>query len=272
MAAEACFALSGGASKYLTGSLPALQIAWIRFAVFAAVVLGLIAWRRDWSVFRSQCPGPQAVRCLGIAGATVFFILALKRLPLAETSALFFVSPLLIVLAARIVLNETIGLARYIAVGAGFVGALLVIRPGPQGLGVDAFLPLLAAICWAVAIIATRWTGSRDRPLTGVLYAALVGLAVTTACLPLGWVQPDATQLTFGFATGIAAAAGQWLIILAYQRASASSLAPFNYVQLMWSALIGYVFFASVPDGWAIVGAVVIVLSGAFAASGGRAS
>ncbi|CAH1652687.1 MAG: DMT family transporter [Chelatococcus sp.] len=270
MAAEACFAVSGGVSKYLTGALPPLQIAWIRFAVFAAVVMGVIVSRRDWSALRSQCLGPQIVRCLGIVGATVFFILALKRLPLAETSALFFVSPLLIVLAARVVLGEAMNATRYIAVGSGFAGALLVIKPGSHGLGLDAILPLLAAVSWAVAIIATRWTGSRERPLTGVLYAALVGLAVTTAFLPTAWVPPDTPQLMFGIATGLAAAAGQWFIVLAYQRASASSLAPLNYVQLIWSALVGYVFFASVPDNWAIVGAVVIVLSGFFAIRKGR--
>ncbi|CAH1690117.1 Threonine/homoserine efflux transporter RhtA [Hyphomicrobiales bacterium] len=270
MAAEACFAISGGVSKHLTGALPPLQIAWIRFVVFAAVVMGVIVWRRDWSALKSQCLGMQVVRCLGIVGATIFFILSLKRLPLAETSALFFVSPLLIVLAARIALNEAMNTARYIAVGAGFAGALLVIQPGSHGLGLDALLPLLAAVSWAAAIIATRWTGSRERPLTGVLYAALVGLAVTTAFLPIAWEPLNTPQLIFGVATGVAAAAGQWFIVLAYQRASASSLAPLNYVQLIWSALVGYVFFASVPDNWAIVGAVVIVLSGFFAIREGK--
>ncbi|MBS7700216.1 MAG: DMT family transporter [Chelatococcus sp.] len=167
MASEACFAVSGGVSKYLTGALPPLQIAWIRFVVFAAVVIGTIVWRRDWSALKSQCLGPQFLRCLGIVGATVFFILSLKRLPLAETSALFFVSPLLIILAARMVLGEAMNTTRYIAVGSGFAGALLVIKPGSHGLGLDAMLPLSAALSWAVAIVATRWTGSRERPLTG---------------------------------------------------------------------------------------------------------
>ncbi|MBS7700217.1 MULTISPECIES: hypothetical protein [unclassified Chelatococcus] len=88
---------------------------------------------------------------------------------------------------------------------------------------------------------------------------------MTTAFLPIFWEPPTTPQLIFGVATGLAAAAGQWFVVLAYQGASASSLAPLNYVQLLWSSLVGYVFFASVPDNWAIVGAVVIILSGYFA-------
>ncbi|CAH1666107.1 Threonine/homoserine efflux transporter RhtA [Hyphomicrobiales bacterium] len=261
------FSIGDGTSKYLTETLPPFQISWMRFGVFAAIVLLIAALRRDWSAFRSRCPHIQLVRGIGIAGSTVLFVTAMSFLPIAEATSISFVSPLLVTALAIPILGEKVGWRRWAAIIVGFIGVVIVVRPGSGHLGLAALLPLSSATCWAIALIATRMTSGRDGALTALIYASCLGFALTTLLLPFGWVQPSLIELLWVGVIGVSTVCAQFLVIAAFHAARVSTLAPIAYTQLLWSGLIGYFVFHQMPDQWAILGAVVIMLSGLYTAS-----
>jgi drug/metabolite transporter (DMT)-like permease len=146
----------------------------------------------------------------------------------------------------------------------GLLGVMIVIRPGGQALDWAALFPLGSAACWAVTIVITRKMGTLDRGETTLLWSASVGWLLLMLMLPFEFVLPTWRQVALGTCLGIAASSGQYLLILAYRRAAASLLAPFSYVQLLFSAALGYIVFGSVPDATAFVGAAVIIASGLY--------
>ncbi|CAH1657455.1 Threonine/homoserine efflux transporter RhtA [Hyphomicrobiales bacterium] len=260
------FSVGDGTSKYLTETLPPFQISWMRFGIFASVVLFITVLRRDWSAFRSRCIPIQLARGIGITGSTVLFVTAMSFLPIAEATSISFVSPLLVTALAIPILGEKVGWRRWAAIVVGFIGVLIVVRPGSGHLGMAALLPLGSAACWAMALIATRMTSGRDGALTALIYASCLGFALTTLLLPFGWVQPSLGDLFWLLIAGGSTVSAHFLVIGAFHAARVSTLAPLAYMQLLWSGLIGYFAFHHMPDQWAIVGAVVIMASGLYTA------
>ena len=261
------FSVGDGASKYLTETLPPFQISWMRFGIFAFIVLVIAALRRDWSAFRSRCIHIQLARGVGITGSTVLFVTAMSYLPIAEATAISFVSPLLVTALAIPILGEKVGWRRWAAIVVGFVGVLIVVQPGSGQLGMAALLPLGSATCWAIALIATRMTSGRDGALTALIYASGLGFLLTTLLLPFGWVQPSLVELGWLVIAGGSTVSAHFLVIGAFHVARVSTLAPLAYMQLLWSGLIGYFAFHHMPDQWAIIGALVIMASGLYTAS-----
>ena len=257
------FSCSDTMSKYLRQSLPAVEIAWLRYVVF--VLFGLyFARRRRFVGLRPKSPPLQILRGVTLLGSSVLFIAGLSSLQMADASAISFVSPAFITAASVLFLREQVGLDRWAATLVGLLGVLIVIRPGTSSLQLAALYPLASAACWAVAMIATRLIGAQDRSETTLLWSAAVGLLLLTLGLPFGFVTPSLGQVGIGLCLGLAASTGQYLLILAYRRATASVLAPFSYTQLLSSGALGYAVFGSVPDGWAFVGAAVIIASGLY--------
>lgn len=199
-----------------------------------------------------------------LVGSAVLFITGLSQLQIAEASAISFVSPAFITALSIPFLGEVVGVRRWAAVLVGLAGVLIVIRPGSGALQAAAVFPVLSAMCWAVAIIVTRWIGTLDLAETTLFWSALVGFLLLTAMLPFGFVPPTLGQIGIGAMVGLSASIGQYLLILAYRRAAASLLAPFSYMQLLSSTLLGYVAFGAVPDGMTFLGAAVIVASGLY--------
>jgi drug/metabolite transporter (DMT)-like permease len=149
---------------------------------------------------------------------------------------------------------------------AGLVGVLVVVRPGTSGFQAASILPLLAALGWASAVVVTRKTSAADDALTTLSYSAVIGVLVLTILLPFVWIEPEWHAVAAGVLIGCAATTGHWLIVVAFRYADASVLAPFTYMQLVWSTGLGVLLFRAIPDLWTITGASVIVVSGLYTA------
>lgn len=266
IAALAFFSCSDAASKLMTATLPAVEVAWLRFCVFTLLMLGVAAFAGGREALRSRRPELQALRALGVMGSSVLFIMGLAFLPMAEATAISFVSPLMVTALSIPILGEVVGWRRWSAVAVGLLGVLIVVRPGTGAFDTAAIFPVLSAASWAVALVVTRKMSGADGPLVALTYAAIVGLLVTSAIAPFEWVNPGWREIGLALVTGGASTIAQWLVVLAFQQARASVLATFSYSQLVWSGLLGFLVFGSVPDGWTLVGAAVIIASGLYTA------
>ena len=264
VAAVAVQSCSEAVAKFMTASLPAVEVAWLRYAVFAAIVVVGTFARGERLALRTPRPDLQILRSVTAVGAAIFFIMALAVLPMAEVTAISFAAPLLVTVFSIPILKEVVGTRRWVAVGTGLIGVLMIVRPGTGGFSPAAIFPLLSAAMWALALVVTRLASLSDRPIVSVTYAALVGLAVTSGIVPFAWRTPDQHTLVLGLAMGIFATAAQFLTVEALGREKASVLAPFFYGSLVWSILFGYVLFNNLPDIWTYVGAAAIIASGLY--------
>jgi drug/metabolite transporter (DMT)-like permease len=266
IAALAFFSCSDAASKLMTATLPAVEVAWLRFCVFTLLMLGVAAFAGGREALRSRRPGLQALRALGVMGSSVLFIMGLAFLPMAEATAINFISPILITALAVLFLREQVGWRRWTAALVGLLGVLIVIRPGTGAFQMAALLPLLAAASWAGTAIVTRLMSGTDQPTTTLTYSALVGLGVLTVMMPFVWVTPTRTEVGLALVMGLLSTAGHGLVVLGYRHASASVVAPFSYVQLIWAGALGFLVFGSLPDQFTFLGASIIVASGLYTA------
>ncbi|QRM32168.1 DMT family transporter [Microvirga sp. VF16] len=271
LAAMAVFSCSDAASKLMTETMSAVEVAWLRYCVFSILMLGMVAFAHRRHVLRSKRPSLQVLRGLGLLGSSVFFIVGLAYMPMAEATAISFVSPMIVTALSIPILGEVVGWRRWSAVGIGLLGVLIVVQPGAGAFDPAAIFPLLSALSWAIAMVVTRKMSNSDSPLVSLLYAALVGLLVTSVLVPFTWEAPGWYEISLGFVTGGAFTVAQWLVVLAFQQARASVLAPLSYSQLVWSGLFGYVIFSNVPDGWTLFGTAIIMGSGLYTAHRERA-
>jgi drug/metabolite transporter (DMT)-like permease len=265
------FSCSDAASKYLTGTLPVLQVSWFRFVVFAIVMVPLAVATQGSAGLRAQQPGLQILRAFGVLGSAVFFVMGLGVLPMAEATTMAFIAPIFVTALSIPFLGETVGVRRWAAVLVGLVGVVIVVRPGLGAFDAAAIYPILSALSWAVTLVITRKTAGADTPVTALTYAALVGFVALSVIVPFEWTPMGWREVMLGAATGITSTVAQGLIVLAYRYASASLLAPFFYSQLVWSVGLGVLVFGNVPDAWTFAGAAVIVGSGLYTAHRERA-
>lgn len=257
---------SDATAKYLARTLPPVEIVWLRYLVFTALVMPLALRGGSLRVLKTTRPGLQVLRGLGMLGSALFFIMAMQHLPLAEAAAISFVSPAFVTVLSILLLGETVGIRRWAALLVGLAGVTIVIRPGADGFQPAVLLPVLTAFCWALGLVATRRMTVQESPLTTMVWSALTGLIVLTALLPLHAAWPTPWEMLLGVFIGLVYTAAQWLLILAYRQGEASVLAPFTYVQLIWSTALGFLVFGAVPDHWTFAGMGVIIASGVYTA------
>lgn len=260
------FAVSDVTAKVLAESLPATGVAWLRYATFVLIVGLFLARNGGLATLRSRHYGLQILRGLGIVGSAFLFTSSLPFLPVADATAIYFISPILIMALSIVFLGETVGWRRWSAAVVGLIGVLIVIRPGTGAFQPAALLTLAGAMSWAAAAIVTRKMGGSDPALTTLTYSALVGFTVLSLALPFSWQTPDARQVLLGVCIGVMSTIGQWLVVLAYRQAKASLIAPYSYTQLISSGLLGYLVFNTLPDQWTITGACIIAASGLYTA------
>lgn len=253
-------------TKHLAATLPAAEIAWMRYATFSCLIVPMIVLTGRASLLRAKRPGLQVLRSLGMIGSTVFFTQGLRYLPVAESTAIYFISPILIMALSIVFLGESVGWRRWIAACVGLTGVLVVIRPGTDAFQATALLPLLGATSWAAGSVVTRKMSGSDHPLTTLAYSAVAGCVLLGLALPFNWVTPTASEIGFALLMGLFFAVGQWFVVMAYQHGNASVIAPFSYVQLIWAGALGYMVFGSVPDRWTVIGACIIAASGLYTA------
>lgn len=252
-------------AKYLSLTLPAIEIAWVRFLVFVGVLVPAMLTTTP-NVFRSTRPGLQAWRGLALLSSSVLFITGLRFLPIAEASATSFVAPIFVTALSIAFLGEKVGIRRWLATIAGLCGVMVIVRPGSSAFHPAAVLPIVSAFGWACTLIITRMISGKDRAITTMAYSATVGFLMLSAVMPLYWVTPNWRDIVLGIGVGLASTAGQWIVVLAFRYADASVLAPFSYVQLVWATILGFLVFGDVPDISTLAGAAIIIGSGLYTA------
>jgi len=253
-------------SKYLSATLPSVEITWIRFVVFAIIMVPAMVPGTAVYSLRTTSVRLQLFRGVALLGSSLFFITGLRYLPIAEASATGFVSPLFVTALSIIFLAENVGVRRWIATATGLFGVLIILRPGTSAFHMAAFLPIVSAFCWAATLIMTRMMSGREHSSTIMTYSSIAGVAILSVLVPFAWVAPTWHDIMFGILVGVASTAGRWIVVLAFRYADASVLAPFSYTQLLWVSILGFLVFGEVPDSWTIVGASFIVASGLYTA------
>jgi drug/metabolite transporter (DMT)-like permease len=253
-------------AKYLSATLPSIEIAWIRFLVFSLIMVPAMLPGSRLFALRTQRPGLQVMRGVALLSSSLFFISGLRFLPIAEASATGFIAPLFVTALSIAFLGEKVGVRRWIATIAGLIGVLIILRPGSSAFHPAAFFPIISALSWAGTLIMTRMMSGRERAITTMTWSAIAGVCVISALVPFVWVTPSWHDILFGIFIGIASTAGQWIVVLAFRYADASVLAPFSYTQLVWVSVLGFFVFGEIPDIWTIAGAAVIVCSGLYTA------
>jgi drug/metabolite transporter (DMT)-like permease len=253
-------------SKYLSATLPSVEIAWIRFLVFALIMLPAMLPGSPLYALPTGRLGLQAMRGTALLLSSLFFISGLRFLPIAEASATSFVSPLFVTALSILFLGESVGVRRWLATAVGLIGVLIILRPGSGAFHAAAFFPIVSALTWACTLIMTRMLSGRERVITTMTYSSLAGVGILSALVPFVWVTPSWHDILFGILVGVASTAGQWIVVLAFRYAGASVLAPFSYSQLVWVSILGFMIFGEVPDVWTVVGAAFIVASGLYTA------
>jgi drug/metabolite transporter (DMT)-like permease len=258
--------ISDVTAKYLSATLPSIEIAWVRFLVFALVMSPAMLPGSPLYALQTGRPGLQVMRGLALLMSSLFFISGLRFLPIAEASATGFVSPLFVTALSIFFLGESVGVRRWLATAVGLIGVLVILRPGSSAFHPAAFFPLVSALCWACALIMTRMLSGTDRAITTMAYSSIAGVCILSALVPLVWVTPSWNDILLGVFIGVASTAGQWIVVLAFRYADASVLAPFSYTQLLWVSILGFFIFGEVPDVWTVTGAIFIVASGLYTA------
>jgi drug/metabolite transporter (DMT)-like permease len=253
-------------AKYLSATLPSIEIAWIRFLVFATIMVPAMAPGTRLYALQSRRPGLQVMRGIALLASSLFFISGLRFLPIAEASATGFIAPLFVTALSIAFLGEKVGVRRWLATITGLIGVLIILRPGTNAFHPAAVFPIVSALAWACTLIMTRMMSGRERAVTTMTYSAITGVCILSALVPLVWVTPSWHDILFGIFIGVASTAGQWIVVLAFRYADASVLAPFSYTQLVWVSILGFFVFGEIPDIWTIGGAAVIVASGLYTA------
>ena len=273
MTAVAIFSVGDLMAKYLTRFYPIALIVWARFAFHLLLVVVVLGPRYGRALVRTTRLGAQTMRGLLLTFGSVFFVSALRYMPLAETTAIAYLAPLLVTLMSVVFLKEKVELARWIAVLCGFIGVLTIIRPGSNVFTWAVLLPVGNATAFASYQILTRRLAGLESPYTSIFYAGLVGTALMSFVLPSVWVPPQsALHAALFVGIGTLGGFGHLILIKAYDHAPASRLAPFSYSQLIWVAAIGFFAFGDFPDAWSLLGIAILVASGIYIASHQRRS
>jgi drug/metabolite transporter (DMT)-like permease len=251
-------------AKDLTTRLSVLEVVWARYVFHFMIILPVVLVRHRVGAFVTVLWPRQLVRGGLLLCTSLLFFGSLSLMPIADALTLFFVSPLVLTMLAARWLREQVGYRRWIAVAIGFLGVLVVIRPGTTEIGVGALLAVAAGAVHAVYLLTTRQLAGRTPPLVTLLYTSVVGVIVMSVVVGPVWVRPSTADVGLMALMGGLAAIGHFLIIKAFDYAPASVLAPLGYSEIVMATVVGFVWFGDFPDLWTLVGALVIIASGAY--------
>jgi drug/metabolite transporter (DMT)-like permease len=253
-----------GFAKYLSSDLPVLQITWARYFFTVAFTFPIMFFFYRNQLKWSDKPKLQIVRGLILLIANICFFYSISVISLAKALTLAFVAPLIVTAFSPMFLGEKVGLRRWSAVVIGFIGSLVVIRPGFVEINLASLAALGTGIMYGFYLIITRKLSTSDNPLLTLLLTGVVGAVIITCMMPFVWVKPTLNHWSMMAAIGIFACIGHLFLILSLKYADASKLAPFSYFEIITNIIIGYYFFSDFPDNWTFLGLFIIVLSGIY--------
>ena len=251
-------------AKYLSSSMDVLQITWSRyfFTVIFALFIMLLFDRK--SLVWSKKPLLQLIRGLIFVFSTYLFFYAISEISLPKALTLAFVAPIFVTAMSPFFLNEKVGLRRWTAVSMGFIGTLIVIRPGFIEINLATLAALGNGICYGFYLIITRKLRTFDNSLLTLLFAGTVGTIVMSFFMPSVWINPSNSQWVMMALIGFIAALAHFLIIYSLNLADASKLAPLGYTEIITNIILSYYIFNELPDNWTYLGLFIIVLSGLY--------
>ncbi len=252
-------------AKFLLRSYPLPPLIFARYAVHTLLMLILLAPRMGFNLIRTTRVGLQVMRGLLLVGSTGLFYLALRYLPLAEAAAITFVAPVMVTALSGPMLGERVTARQWAAVTLGFIGVLVIIRPGAGMLTPASVFPVITALLFALYQIMTRKLAGRENPVATLFFTALVGTLAASLMLPFSWQAPSPTQAALMVAIGCLGGLGHFLLIRAVEVASPTALAPFIYTQLVWSTLLAFIVFGEFPNLVSLLGILVIIAAGLLA-------
>jgi drug/metabolite transporter (DMT)-like permease len=246
-----------------------VMIAWMRYllnTVFMAIALAPLYYRRTGhSIMRARRPGLQILRALILLLSTLIFFSVLRIVPLSEGTAMNFCAPLIVLAVSPWLLGEKTYPSRWVAVAVGFIGMLIVMRPGGAIVPAGVLLGAASAITFAVLAMLTRKTNLTDNPAVTLFYGGLVGTIASSAIVPFFWSShmPSAREWLILASTGVTSTVGHYFVNAAYKHAEASLLTPFVYLQIISATVMGWLVFGQLPDGLTALGIAIICASGA---------
>ncbi len=249
-------------AKYLSSSMDVLQITWARYfftVVFTLLIMGF--FKKKYFVW-SKKPTLQLLRGLIFVFSTYLFFYAISEISLPKALTLAFVAPICVTAMSPFFLNEKVGIRRWTAVSIGFIGTLIVIRPGFIELNLATLAALGNGICYGFYLIITRKLSTSDNSLLTLLFAGTVGTVVMSFFMPNVWINPSSNQWVMMALIGLVAAIAHLFIILSLKYADASKLAPLGYTEIITNIILSYYIFNELPDNWTYLGLFIIVLCG----------
>ena len=243
------------------GGTPVLMIVWARLTFGALITLPFALPETGLRGLVPSRPILHGVRASLLGMATFFFFWSLHYLPIADALAIFFVQPLVVTALSPVVLGEKVGPRRWAAVAVGFIGTLIIIRPGFAEVNPGSFLALASGTCLGLYMLLTRRIAGAQKAVVTTFHTNLLGAILTSALVPLVWITPTATDWVLFLALAAIANLGHYLIVRAYDHAEASLLAPLAYTEMVTSTILGWLFFGDFPDGWTFLGVSILIAS-----------
>ena len=251
-------------AKYLSAELSFFQITWARyfFTVFFTLPFMFFFFRKNLTM--STQPKLQFFRGLTLFCANVLFFYSISIISMAKALTLAFVAPLITTALSPIFLGEKVGFRRWSAVIIGFIGSLIVIRPGFIEFNLASIAALGTGFFYGIYLVITRKLHTSDSPLLTLLLTGVVGAVIGSFFVPIVWINPTFNQWSLLALMGIFACLGHLFLILSLKYADASKLAPFGYFEIVTNVILGYYFFSDFPHYWTLVGLAIIICSGVY--------
>ncbi|MEO8668071.1 MAG: DMT family transporter [Bauldia sp.] len=258
------FSIMDGLGRFLAADFPVVQLVWARFAFAVPVLLATTSPHRWARLLVCNQPGLQAARTVLLLAATASILVSLTLMPLADVTAITFAAPLFVVALSSPLLRERVGLPAWVGVALGFVGVLIVARPGLGSFSWVLAFPLLAAFLFGLYQALTRLVSRGDPPITTLAWTILLGFFLTTPLLAFGWGWGSPLSWALLISTGLLFGVGHIFFIRAFALAPAAMITPFTYGQMVAAILFGVLVLGEVPDRWTLAGTALIILAGIY--------
>ena len=251
-------------AKYLSSEISFFQITWARYFFTVCWTLPLMFFFFRKNLKWSENPKLQILRGITLLSANICFFYSISIISMAKALTLAFIAPLVTTALSTIILGEKVGIKRWSAVIVGFLGSLVVIRPGLIEFNLATFAALGTGFFYGVYLIITRKLHTVDNPLLTLLITGVVGAIISSLFVPIIWINLSQSQWLWLALMGIFACLGHLLLIYSLRYADASKLAPFGYFEIVTTIILGYYFFQDFPDIWTFTGLFIIISSGIY--------
>ena len=251
-------------AKYLSSEISFFQITWARYFFTVVWTLPLMFFFFRKNLKWSENPKLQILRGVTLLSANICFFYSISIISMAKALTLAFIAPLVTTALSTIILGEKVGIKRWSAVIVGFLGSLIVIRPGLIEFNLATFAALGTGFFYGVYLIITRKLHTVDNPLLTLLITGVVGAIISSLFVPIIWINLSQSQWLWLALMGIFACLGHLLLIYSLRYADASKLAPFGYFEIVTTIILGYYFFQDFPDIWTFTGLFIIISSGVY--------